>query len=189
MEKGHRPTGHPDLILIQTDGSSHLPTSPRSEQSVGLDSALQPSQPPYPWWGAVGAGSLNQFFFFFLISFFLYIFLAALDPRCCAQAFSSCGKWLLSSCSAQASHCSGFSCCGARALDSLGFSSCGAWAQPLHSTWDLPGPGIEPVSPALAGGFFTTESPVEPHHILFICSSFEGRMSCFTFALLWITPL
>ena len=25
--------------------------------------------------------------------------------------------------------------------------------------WDLPGPGIEPVSPALAGGFFTTEPP------------------------------
>ena len=31
--------------------------------------------------------------------------------------FSSCGKWgLLFSCSAQASHCSGFSCCGAWAL-------------------------------------------------------------------------
>jgi len=25
--------------------------------------------------------------------------------------------------------------------------------------WGLPGSGIEPVSPALAGGFFTTESP------------------------------
>ena len=25
-----------------------------------------------------------------------------------------------------------------------------------HSMWDLPGPGIEPVSPALAGGFLTT---------------------------------
>ena len=25
--------------------------------------------------------------------------------------------------------------------------------------WDLPGPGIKPVSPALAGGFFTTEPP------------------------------
>ena len=23
--------------------------------------------------------------------------------------------------------------------------------------WDLPGPGLEPVSPALAGGFLTTE--------------------------------
>ena len=25
--------------------------------------------------------------------------------------------------------------------------------------WDLPGPGIEPVSPALAGGFLTTAPP------------------------------
>ena len=25
--------------------------------------------------------------------------------------------------------------------------------------WDLPGPGIEPMSPALAGGFLTTEAP------------------------------
>ena len=28
--------------------------------------------------------------------------------------------------------------------------------------WDLPGPGIEPVSPASAGGFFTTEPPGKP---------------------------
>ena len=36
---------------------------------------------------------------------------------------------------------------------------CGAWAQLLGSVWDPPGPGIEPVSPELAGGFFTTQSP------------------------------
>ena len=28
--------------------------------------------------------------------------------------------------------------------------------------WDLPGPGLEPRSPALAGGFFTTELPGKP---------------------------
>ena len=28
--------------------------------------------------------------------------------------------------------------------------------------WDLPGSGIEPVTAALAGGFFTTESPRKP---------------------------
>ena len=28
--------------------------------------------------------------------------------------------------------------------------------------WDLPGPAIEPVSPASAGGFLTTEPPGEP---------------------------
>ena len=29
----------------------------------------------------------------------------------------------------------------------------------LHSMWNLPGPGIEPMSPALAGRFSSTESP------------------------------
>ena len=28
-----------------------------------------------------------------------------------------------------------------------------------HGMWDLPGPGIEPVSPALAGRFLTTQPP------------------------------
>ena len=31
-------------------------------------------------------------------------------------------------------------------------SSCGLQAQLPYGTWDLPGPGIKPVSPALAGG-------------------------------------
>ena len=32
--------------------------------------------------------------------------------------------------------------------------------------WDLPGPGVEPVSPALAGGFLTTAPPgkLNPTH-------------------------
>ena len=50
------------------------------------------------------------------------------------------------------------SSCGSRALERR-LSSCGAWAELLHGMWDLPGPGIEPVSPALAGGFLTTVPP------------------------------
>ena len=34
--------------------------------------------------------------------------------------------------------------------------------------WDLPGSGMEPVSPALADGFFTTESPGKPYDWFFI---------------------
>ena len=30
--------------------------------------------------------------------------------------------------------------------------------------WDLPRPGLEPVSPALAGGFLTTAPPEKPEH-------------------------
>ena len=106
--------------------------------------------------------------------FFFFFFFAVLGLRCCAQASLRCGVW--------ASHCGGFSCCRARALgawasvvvacglSSCGSwalehrpSSCGAWAQLLHSMRDLPGPGMEPVSPALAGGFSTTALPGKPN--------------------------
>ena len=38
----------------------------------------------------------------------------------------------------------------------------GAWAWLPCGTWGLPGAGIEPTSPALTGGFFTTEPPGNP---------------------------
>ena len=40
-------------------------------------------------------------------------------------------------------------------------------AQLLHGPREPPGPGIRPVSPALAGGFFTTEPPRKPLQIFF----------------------
>ena len=55
----------------------------------------------------------------------------------------------------------GLSSCGLRALECR-LSSCGARAQLLHGTWDLPRPGLKPVSPALAGGFLTTAPPGKP---------------------------
>ena len=88
------------------------------------------------------------------------------------------GEQALLCCGAQASHCGGFSCCGARTLgvqasvvaarglSSCGsravesrFSSCGARAYLLRGMWDLPGPGIEPTTSALAGRFLTTAPP------------------------------
>ena len=63
-------------------------------------------------------------------------------------------------------HCGGFSYCGAHALGTWasviaahGLSSCDTWAQMLHGMWNLPAPGIEPISPALAGGFLSTAPP------------------------------
>ena len=52
----------------------------------------------------------------------------------------------------------GVSSCGSCAVEHR-LSSCGARAQSLHGIWDLPGPGLEPMSPALAGGFLTTAPP------------------------------
>ena len=60
----------------------------------------------------------------------------------------------------------------------MGFISCGSQtpesrpksydtqAYLLQGMWDLPGPGIEPVSPVLAGGFFTTQPPGKPSFTL-----------------------
>ena len=36
-----------------------------------------------------------------------------------------------------------------------------------YGMWDLPGLGIEPVSPALAGGFLSTVPPGKPPKIVF----------------------
>ena len=49
----------------------------------------------------------------------------------------------------------------------------GAWAYLLCGMWDLLGIGIKPMSPALAGGFCTTEPPRKPFFCHFsnnICS-------------------
>ena len=40
--------------------------------------------------------------------------------------------------------------------------------------WDLPGPGLEPVSPALAGQFLTTAPPGKSHY--FILSYFVSSV-------------
>ena len=45
----------------------------------------------------------------------------------------------------------------------MGFSRQECWSElPFPSSADLPHPEIEPESPALAGGFFTTELPGKP---------------------------
>ena len=51
-------------------------------------------------------------------------------------------------------------------LQTRRLSSCGSRAQLLCGMWDLPRPGLEPVSPALAGGFSTTAPPGKPVLVL-----------------------
>ena len=56
--------------------------------------------------------------------------------------------------------------------------------------WDLPGPGLEPASPALAGGFLTTAPPGKPDaaflkrlksrwHWVLVPAQESGRGACF----------
>ena len=64
------------------------------------------------------------------------------------------------------------SSCGSRALEHR-LSSCGAQAQPLRGMRDPPGPGPEPVSPALAGGLLTTAPPGKPAALVLSKVTFE----------------
>ena len=94
---------------------------------------------------------------------FIYLFMAVLGLRFCVRAFSSCSKQgplfiavrgpltivaLLFSVEHR--------------LQTRRLSNCGSRAQLLRSMWDLPRPGLEPVSPALAGRFSTTAPPGKP---------------------------
>ena len=92
-------------------------------------------------------------FFFLLINLFIYLHFIYV---CVGFSLRRAGATLR--CDAGASHCGAFSCCGARALEHR-LSSSGTWASLLRGMWDLPRPGLEPVSPTLAGGFLTTAPP------------------------------
>ena len=89
--------------------------------------------------------------------------MAVLGLRFCVRAFSSCGERgplfivvrgpLIIAASLVAEH----------RLQTCRLSSCGSRAQLLHGMCDLPRPGLEPVTPALAGRFSTTAPPGKPH--------------------------
>ena len=93
--------------------------------------------------------------------------MAVLVPHFCARAFPSCGERgplfiavrgpLTVTASPAAEH----------SLQTRRLSSCGSQAQLLRGMWDLPRPGLEPVSPALAGRFSTTAAPGKPSNSFF----------------------
>ena len=102
----------------------------------------------------MGPLSLKLFLFYWLICF-----VAVLGLPCCVWAFSSWSQQgLLSGCNAQASHCGGFFCCGECGLSSLGIG-----ALLPHTMWNLPGAGIQPLSPAMPGRSLTT--PIQEQNI------------------------
>ena len=60
----------------------------------------------------------------------------------------------------------------------MGFPSQESWSGlPFPSPGDIPDPGIEPVSPALADGFFTTEPPGKPRVISVVSYIRDGHAS------------
>ena len=87
-----------------------------------------------------------------------------------ALAFSSCDTRLLTAATSlvveHRLHRRGFSGCGCRAPEHR-LSGWGAGALVPLGVWDLPGSGIEPIFPTLAGEFFTTEPSGKPRYNLF----------------------
>ena len=100
--------------------------------------------------------------FFFLINLFIYLFLAVLDLRLCARAFCSCGERGPLFIAVRGPLTIVVSLVAEHRLQTRRLSSCGSRAQLLRGTWNLPRPGLEPVSPSLAGRFSTTAPPGKP---------------------------
>ena len=100
------------------------------------------------------------FIYLFILKLLLFTyFLAVLGLRFCARAFSSCGKRGPLFIAVRGPLTIAASLVAEHRLQSRRLSSCGTRSLLLRGMWDLPGPGIEPVSPALAGRFSTTAPP------------------------------
>ena len=91
--------------------------------------------------------------------------MAVLGLRFCARTFSSCGKRGPLFITVRGPLTIAASLVAEHRLQTRRLSNCGSRAQPLRGMWDPPSPGLEPVSPALAGGFSTTVPPGKPENI------------------------
>ena len=110
-------------------------------------------------------------FLIIIIYLFLFIYLAVLGLRFvfffCARAFSSCGERGPLFIAVRGPLTIAAFPIAEHKLQMRRLSSCGSRAQPLRGMWDLPRPGLEPVSPALAGRFSTTAPPGKPFCFVF----------------------
>ena len=97
--------------------------------------------------------------------------MAVLGCRFWVRAFSSCGKWGPLFIAVRRPLTTVASLVEEHRLQTRRLSNCGSWAQLLGGMWDLPRPGLEPVSPALAGRLSTTASPGKPTLLSYILCS------------------
>ena len=140
----------------------------KNPQTQRADCTMSYEGLEHPW-------ILVSFFFFFLISayfysnlLFIYLFIYIFYFWLCWVFVSVRG---LSPVAASGGHsssrCAGLftiaaSLVAEHRLQTCRLSSCGSRDSLLHGMWDLPRPGLEPVSPALAGRFSTTAPPGKP---------------------------
>ena len=88
--------------------------------------------------------------------------MTVLSLRLCVRAFSSCGKRGPLFIAVRRPLTIAASLVAEHKLQTRRLSNCGSRAQLLRGTWDPPRPGLEPVSPALAGRLSTTAPPGKP---------------------------
>ena len=88
--------------------------------------------------------------------------MTVLSLRFCARALSSCGEWGPLFIAVRGPLTVAASLVAEHRLQTRRLSNCGSRAQPLRGMWDPPRPGLEPVSPALAGRLPTTAPPGKP---------------------------
>ena len=93
--------------------------------------------------------------------------MTVLGLRFCARALSSCGKRGPLFIALRGPLTIAASLVAEHRLQTHRLSSCGSRAQSLRGMRDLPRPGLEPVSPALAGRFSTTAPPGKPWYSVF----------------------
>ena len=108
---------------------------------------------------------LSLFILFYFLNFiylFIYLFMAVLGLRLRARASSSCGKWGPLLIAVRGPLTIAASLVAEHRLQTRRLSNCGSRAELLRGMWDLPRPGLEPASPALAGRFSTTAPRGKP---------------------------
>ena len=96
------------------------------------------------------------FIYFYIYSWLCWVFVSVQGP---SPVVASGGH--------SSSRCAGLftitaSLVAEHRLQTRRLSNCGSWAYLLRGMWDPPRPGLEPVSPALAGRFSTTAPPGKP---------------------------
>ena len=101
-----------------------------------------------------------------------------LGLRFCARAFSSCGEWGPLFIVVRGPLTVAASVVAKYRLQTRRLSSYGSRAQLLRGMWDLPRPGLEPVSPELAGRFSITAPPGKPPkvYLISVCSGVLWKM-------------
>ena len=93
--------------------------------------------------------------------------MAVLGLRFCARAFSSRGKRGPPLNAVHGPLATAVPLVVEHRLQTRRLSNCGSRAQLLRGMRDTPRPGLEPVSPALAGRLSTTAPPGKPRNLYF----------------------